>query len=211
MSFGFPRRRRATAPALPGTAAPKRKPRIVIPPCPASRLEVLDDTARFTIARELFSPNKTLWASSYFKKDDRDSWGVAIFNAIVIYLEANGQALSVIDRQVIANRAVPIDVGGKRVVRRRHRAPQQRYEVRIIREVPKKANFIRDDDNLTFAVKSLLDALKAHCVIYEDSREWLTRPLPIQRVSEDGQYRTIVDVTPWAQPRLSGATHAAGQ
>lgn len=176
-----------------------------------SRLEVLDGVARFTIGRELASPNKTLWKNWRIKSHDRQVWGTAIFNAIVIYLEANGQALSVLDRQVIANRAVPVDVGGKRIMRRLHRAPQQRCEVRIIREVPKKANFIKDERNLWFSAKHLEDALVAHCVIYDDSREWVTSPLPIQRVSEDGQYRTIVDVTPWAEPRLSGRSHAAGQ
>lgn len=176
-----------------------------------SRLEILDGVARFTIGRELASPNKTLWKNWRIKSDDRQRWGAAIFNAIVIYLEANGEALSVLDRQVIANRPMPVDVDGKTVMRRLHRAPRQTYRVLIVREVPKKANFIRDDDNLMFASKALRDALKAHSVIYEDSREWLTCPLPIQRVAEDGQYRTIVEVTPWAQPRLSGDIHVAGQ
>ena len=199
MRSAFHRRPRGVV--IPGKP---RKPRLVIPPCPSSRLVVVDGTARFTIDRALHSPNKTFWASPLLKKRDRDSWGVAIYNAIVIYLEAQSQALNTFDRQRIANRPVPVDVTGKRVMRRLHRAPRQVYRVLITREVPSKANFIKDDDNLAFAGKALRDALKAHCVIFEDSREWLVSPDPIQRVAEDGQFRTIVDVTPWAPPRLSG-------
>lgn len=210
-AFGFHRPRRAVTAADLAGVPRARKPRLVIPPSPPSRLEVIDGAARFTIDRELYSPNKTLWGSPEQKKRDRDSWGVAIYNAIVLYLAAEGHELTVHDTQRIANRRVPVTQGGRVVVRRLHRAPRQHYALTILREVPKLANFIRDDDNLAFAGKALRDALQAHCVIYEDSRAWLTHPLPIQRVAEDGCYRTIVDVTPWAPPTLSGRSHAAGQ
>lgn len=214
MSFGgFHRhRRRIARPAnLTTGARPARNRRVEIPPSPRSRLEIVDGGARFTIERELHSPNRTLWKDAGMKVRDRNSWGAAIYNAIVVFFEANGTRLSVYDTQGIANRPRPVLVDGKTVMRRPSRAPAQHYTVLIVREVPKKANFIRDDDNLLFATKGLRDALKAHSVIFEDSRAWLTCPLPIQRVAEDGCYRTIVDVTPWAPPTLSGRSHAADQ
>ncbi len=201
--FGF----RGRGVRMPGA---RRTPRIVIPKYPPSRLEVVDGAAVFTIERELFSPNKTLWASPMLKKHDRDSWGAAVYNAIVVYLTAEGAVLTVHDTQRLANRRVPVTrPDGRVVLRRVHRAPRQHYRVEIIREVPKLANFIRDDDNLAFAAKALKDALQAHGVIFEDSRGWLTAPLPLQRVAEDGVYRTRITVTPWARPVLSQETRHA--
>ncbi len=144
------------------------------------------------------------------KKQDRDSWGTAIYNAIVVYLAAEGVALTLHDTQRIANRRMPVTRPDGRIsLRRLYRAPQQHYRVEIIREVPKLANFIRDDDNLAFAAKAAKDSLQAHCVIFEDSRAWLTSPLPLQRVAEDGMYRTRITVTPWARPVLSQETRHA--
>lgn len=72
----------------------------------------------------------------------------------------------------------------------------RRYRVLVERAVPSTRNFIRDDDNLRFAVKPLLDALKRQGYIYNDSRKWLDHPTPTQRVSEDGKDYTIVTIEP---------------
>lgn len=69
-----------------------------------------------------------------------------------------------------------------------------RQRVEIERHVPSMRNFIRDDDNLRFAVKPLLDALKRQGYIRNDSRKWLDHPTPTQHVSEDGKDWTIVKI-----------------
>lgn len=69
-------------------------------------------------------------------------------------------------------------------------------KVRVIveRQVPSARNFIRDDDNLRFSVKPLLDALKRQGYIRNDSRKWLEHPTPTQSVSADGKDWTIVTI-----------------
>jgi Holliday junction resolvase RusA-like endonuclease len=68
----------------------------------------------------------------------------------------------------------------------------RKMRVTVERQVPSKRNFIRDDDNLRFAVKPLLDALKRGGYVYDDARKWLEHPTPTQCVSEDGKDWTIV-------------------
>jgi hypothetical protein len=70
--------------------------------------------------------------------------------------------------------------------------------VTVERQVPSARNFIRDDDNLRFAVKPLLDALKRQGYIRNDSRKWLEHPTPTQSVSPDGKDWTIVTIEPVA-------------
>lgn len=69
-----------------------------------------------------------------------------------------------------------------------------RQRVEIERHVPSMRNFIRDDDNLRFAVKPLLDALKRQGYIRNDSRKWLDHPTPTQHVSADGKDWTVVRI-----------------
>lgn len=70
-----------------------------------------------------------------------------------------------------------------------------RVSVAITREVPSGRNFIRDDDNLRFSVKPLLDALKRLGFIRNDSRKWIELPTPEQRISSDGKYWTEIAIT----------------
>ena len=70
-----------------------------------------------------------------------------------------------------------------------------RVRVAIAREVPSPRNFIRDDDNLRFSVKPLLDALKRLGFIRNDSRKWIELPTPEQRVSTDGEYWTEIIIS----------------
>jgi len=67
-----------------------------------------------------------------------------------------------------------------------------RVRVSITREVPSGRNFIRDDDNLRFCVKPLLDALKRQGYIKNDSRKWIELPTPEQKISADGEYWTEI-------------------
>jgi len=71
-----------------------------------------------------------------------------------------------------------------------------RVRVTVERYVPSMRNFIRDDDNLRFAVKPLLDALKRQGYIKNDSRRWLEHPTPTQHVSTDGKDWTVVTIEP---------------
>lgn len=70
-----------------------------------------------------------------------------------------------------------------------------RMRVTVERHVPSPKNFIRDDDNLRFCVKPLLDALKRQGWIKNDSRKWLDHPTPTQHVSADGKDWTVVVIT----------------
>ena len=69
-----------------------------------------------------------------------------------------------------------------------------RIRVTIAREVPSYRNFIRDDDNLRFCVKPLLDALKRQGYIRNDSRKWIELPTPEQRLSADKQHWTVIQL-----------------
>jgi hypothetical protein len=81
--------------------------------------------------------------------------------------------------------------------RRRRRGPVPgRMRVAITREVPSRRNFIRDDDNLRFSCKPLLDALKRAGYIKDDSRTWIELPTPLQALAADGGYWTVVTLTP---------------
>ena len=85
------------------------------------------------------------------------------------------------------------------------RRPERR-RVSVIRVVKYRHHFISDDDNLKFALKPLLDALKRLGYLYDDKREWLDQPaLPEQQVATDGICRTIVRIERLNQE----STHAA--
>lgn len=124
---------------------------------------------RLEIARELKSPN--LWQGRHwrFKHRETQQWQQAIEGA---YL-----CLDYRDRK-----------GDK------HFAPEVRRRVIVTRLVPSKRNFIRDDDNLSFAVKPVLDALKRIGLIHDDSREWLDQPMPTQVVASDQRWRTVIEI-----------------
>ena len=72
----------------------------------------------------------------------------------------------------------------------------RKMRVEVERHVPSARNFIRDDDNLRFAVKPLLDALKRQGYIKNDSRKWLEHPTPTQHLSEDGKDYTVIRIEP---------------
>jgi Holliday junction resolvase RusA-like endonuclease len=75
-------------------------------------------------------------------------------------------------------------------------AATSRMRLTVTREVPSGRNYIRDDDNLRFCVKPLLDAVKRLGLIKNDSRKWLELPVPEQRVSLDGQHWTQIKIEP---------------
>jgi hypothetical protein len=60
--------------------------------------------------------------------------------------------------------------------------------------VPHTRNFLKDDDNLAFCGKSLLDAMKRVGMLTDDKREYLDLPRPTQAVSADGTYTTVIEI-----------------
>lgn len=77
--------------------------------------------------------------------------------------------------------------------------PAGKMRVEVERHLPSLRNAIRDDDNLRFAVKPLLDALKRQYLIRGDSRKWLDHPTPTQHVSPDGKDYTVIRIAPVAE------------
>lgn len=126
---------------------------------------------RLEIPRELKSPN--VWNGRHWRYKHRETqqWQEAITAA---YL-----CLAYRDRK-----------GGRLL------QPEIKRRVVVARCVPSKRNFIKDDDNLAFSCKPLLDALKRIGLIHDDSREWIDRPMPTQEVSSDGKWRTVIEIEP---------------
>ena len=115
------------------------------------------------IPRELRSPNAWLWRHWRVKQREREDWEMELMLACVKRDRAHS----------FSPRLVPF-----------------RRRVTVTRIVPSRRNFIKDDDNLRFAVKPLNDALKRKGLIYEDSREYLDQPMPTQEVGPG--YETII-------------------
>jgi hypothetical protein len=135
------------------------------------------------IPRRLESPNT--WNGRHWRVKHRISqeWEKEVWSAYALSVKAR----TVPDVLVCMN-AVP-------ALKRR---PESigRMRVLVERRVASARNFIRDDDNLRFAVKPLLDALKRQGYIRNDSRTWLEHPTPTQSVSPDGKDWTIVTLEP---------------
>lgn len=132
---------------------------------------------------ELVSPN--VWNGRHWRVKHRISqnWEYAIGSALIDVYAAAGEPVGLF--AVIVAQSGPKWATGYQ---------PGRVRVRITREVPSARNFIRDDDNLRFSVKPLLDALKRQGYIKNDSRKWIELPSPEQRVSSDGKYWTQVQL-----------------
>lgn len=142
------------------------------------------DPANLTlrIPRELASPNT--WNGRHWRVKHRMSqeWENAVGGAMIdVFMARSGQRLDFFN-------ALGASLGPKKWIG--YEAPKIR--VTITREVPSARNFIRDDDNLRFCVKPLLDALKRQGYIRNDSRKWIELPTPDQKVSPDGKYWTEI-------------------
>jgi hypothetical protein len=136
---------------------------------------------RLEIARELKSPNRWQGRHWRYKHRETQEWEQFIWVHIAKQTGAKDamQVLSVMN-------AIP---ALKRVCGEKRRVTVTRY-------CPSGRNFIRDDDNLRFAVKPLNDALKRLGLIRDDSRKWLEQPIPTQEVATDGRWRTVIQIDP---------------
>jgi hypothetical protein len=137
--------------------------------------------------RRLESPNT--WNGRHWRVKHRISqeWEHAIGSAWFARLAEEGKRKG---QQAGFGNALEAALGPKKAYG--FEAPKMRVEVE--RHVPSSRNFIRDDDNLRFSVKPLLDALKRQGYIKNDSRKWLDHPTPTQHVSADGKDWTIVRI-----------------
>lgn len=144
------------------------------------------------IPRRLESPN--MWQGRHWRVKHRISqeWENAIGTALIdatlakVRRTAPGYRLSLTDALTVSL--------GPRGCAKVAKQPLAAFRSRVMveRQVPSGRHFIRDDDNLRFAVKPLLDALKRQGYIYDDSRKWLEHETPTQTVSPDGKDWTIV-------------------
>lgn len=139
------------------------------------------------IPRELVSPNK--WNGRHWRVKHRISqdwqqeidWAVIVMQTQAFGAKAGESVLGL--KQWAAGRQIEMPV-------------PQRMRVTVVREVPSGRNFIRDDDNLRFSVKPLLDALKRGGYIKNDSRKWIELPMPEQTISLDGKFWTVIALSP---------------
>lgn len=131
------------------------------------------------IQRKLKSPNEVLGRHWREKNRERKEWQRHIANAIVLSVgTAGAKAILGPGADLVGCRGVCAD----------------RRRVEVIRFAPRPRNFIKDDDNLRFAVKPLLDALKRLALIKDDRREWIDLPTPTQDVSNDLTFWTWIAV-----------------
>jgi hypothetical protein len=139
------------------------------------------------IQRKLRSPNEYLGMHWREKARERKAWQGHIANALVT-------ALGVAGARCVLGPEAPL-AGCRGECRDRRR-------VEVIRFAPGRRNFIRDDDNLRFSVKPVLDALKHLALIRDDHRKWIDLPTPTQEVSHDGTFWTWVSVVDPVQEGL---------
>lgn len=133
----------------------------------------------FHIQRILRSPNTFLGMHWREKNRERKAWQLTFTNAIV-------DTLGVPAAQGL--------LGPKSGLHGATGGCQARRAIDVIRFAPSRRNFVRDDDNLTFALKPLLDALK-HCgLLRDDRREWLQRPTVTQDLSADKTFWTWIAI-----------------
>lgn len=138
---------------------------------------------RLRIPRELVSPNK--WNGHHWRIKHRISqdWENAIVSAVCdVFVSTNGG--------IDFPNALMAACGPRKVLG----YDAGRVRVSVTREVPSGRNFIRDDDNLRFCVKPLLDALKRQGYIRNDSRKWIELMTPEQKVSADGKHWTEIAI-----------------
>lgn len=133
----------------------------------------------FRIARELKSPNKTLWAHWRLKQAERQAWEETLLMAVSRY----GGMETVAGVQFLKSLSVFVDPARK-----------ERRRIVLTRIVPSVRNFVKDEDNLAFSGKHLFDAMKRVGMISDDTRELLDAPRPTQVVSADGAYLTVIEL-----------------
>ena len=115
------------------------------------------------IPKKLESPNKTVWGHWRALSRERKAWDGLL-------------------RVAIANAHGRLSTTGLRESGA-WSAPTERMRLTVFRFVASRRQFIRDDDNLAFALKHANDALKSVGLVRDDDRAWLAQSLPQQDLS----------------------------
>jgi hypothetical protein len=138
-----------------------------------------DDGRRLEIQiqRRLKSPNEILGAHWALKARERKAWQGHLGNAVLLSLG------------VPAARRL---LGPEAALEGCYAVCGSRKQVEITRFTPSRRNFIRDDDNLPFSAKPLLDALKHLALIHDDHRKWIDFRGVTQELSIDGTFWTRI-------------------
>lgn len=150
------------------------------------------------INRKLPSANATMWAHWRVKKREREDWEAALNGAAQAYAGVTTNAgLQLVKRSL----SLFLNPGEK--VRRR---------VVVSRFVKHRREFCRDDMNLDFSHKHLVDAMKLIGMLYDDNRKWADIPKPTEAVSPDGQAWTVIEIqtVPMAVTQPAARPAAAG-
>jgi len=147
---------------------------------------VLADTGAITIRLpyRLESPNKLLHAHWRVRTRDKQAWRRRLERAIA---DASGHT-------TCAGFVQPVMALGLPPV-------QDKRRVQVERLVPSRRNFIKDDDNLVYAQKPLLDQIRGCGFLRDDARQWTELLPPVQRVSDDGRDWTVITITPMEATR----------
>lgn len=141
-----------------------------------AELAAVSPTGRieFRIQAQLRSPNVLLGRHWREKHRERKAWQAHLTNALVMAI-----GMRAAQRLLIPESGLHGATGVRCSARRR---------VEVVRFAPARRNLIRDDDNLRFCVKPLLDALKQLGLIRDDRRGWIDLPVPTQELSKDGTF-----------------------
>jgi hypothetical protein len=131
------------------------------------------------IQARLSTPNEILGCHWRTKHRERKRWQAHIGNAVMVSLGVP------VARELLGPEAALAGCRGVCEGRRR---------VEIVRFAPNRRRFIRDDDNLPFAAKPVLDALKHLALIRDDSRKWIDYVPVMQALSDDGTFWTSIVV-----------------
>jgi hypothetical protein len=153
----------------------------------------------FRVARKLDSPNQ--WRRHHMSGHKLMTWWAHAFNA-ALALEAG--CLSWAGYQLKVGASDParpfLGVKSGRLKAGQVIPVEDRRRVSVVRLVPKRANFLRDDDDLAYTVKPVHDALVNGGFLLNDRREFLESAPVQQGVSPDGLAWTIVTVGPASAP-----------
>lgn len=145
------------------------------------------ETFTITIARPLESPNRTRGYHWRTRHRESQAWEQEIASAF----PTSGTRLGRISLEL---RTEPYqDRRGRwkqRTIRRR-----ERRGVFVHRFVKSAHRLIHDPDNLAYATKPLLDALKRLSLIYDDSAAWLDQTETRQTISLTGVEFTAITLT----------------
>lgn len=137
-----------------------------------------DDRLEFWCAERLKSPNKVV--GRWQRKAETDRWERLLAHAVGPNWGASWSLV--------------IGTHTTKTGKQRRTYAEERRSVDIQLHYPSRRNFLKDDDNLAFTRKPLLDAMKKVGLICDDAREWVDCAMPTQHVSDDGRFWTVVIV-----------------